>query len=528
MTEQGDFDAVILGGGLAGLTLALQLKQQYADMDILVLERNRHPLPAARHKVGESTVEIGAHYLAETLGLKAHLKQAQLKKFGLRFFFSHGCEHIEKAPELGVKRHLPLPSYQLDRGILENFLGQEVQRRGIDFRHGCTVRRCAVGRGDASHRVEFTQGDQSYSVRSRWLLDTSGRRALLKHQLGLSKDNGHKAHAAWFRLDARIRVDAFVDDPAWRQQCTPPDRWLSTNHLMGPGYWVWLIPLSSGAHSIGIVADSHMHSLDDLRDFDGALKWLECNQPALARHVAPLADKLLDYRFLKNYSHSATQVFSADRWALSGEAGVFLDPFYSPGSDFIAIANHYITTLIGLDRQGQPIDPWAHIFQELFLSFCDNTLSLYQGQYPIFGNPRVMAQKITWDYSYYWGILCLLVFQNRLTDIAVLGDVQDRLQQANALNTRMQALFARWHQAGDDTSPVAPGLTDQAGLEWFVEINRQMLAPVDDAAVRQRIADHVTLLQGLADAITARASATDPALAHEASGAPQPELLDVG
>ncbi|HEV7575605.1 MAG TPA: NAD(P)-binding protein, partial [Caldimonas sp.] len=44
-------DVVITGGGLAGLTLALQLKQTFADLDILVLERRVHPVPVAAHKV---------------------------------------------------------------------------------------------------------------------------------------------------------------------------------------------------------------------------------------------------------------------------------------------------------------------------------------------------------------------------------------------------------------------------------------------------------------------------------------------
>ena len=123
MLDQPQHDVIILGGGLAGLTLAIQLLQATPALRVLVLERRRHPLPAATHKVGESTVEIGANYLDSVLGLKDHLQQSQLKKFGFRFFFSEGRSDIDQVLELGASSYLPTPAYQLDRGILENDLG---------------------------------------------------------------------------------------------------------------------------------------------------------------------------------------------------------------------------------------------------------------------------------------------------------------------------------------------------------------------------------------------------------------------
>ena len=39
MAQQQHYDTIILGGGLAGLTLAMQLKQQNPEIKVLVLER---------------------------------------------------------------------------------------------------------------------------------------------------------------------------------------------------------------------------------------------------------------------------------------------------------------------------------------------------------------------------------------------------------------------------------------------------------------------------------------------------------
>jgi 2-polyprenyl-6-methoxyphenol hydroxylase-like FAD-dependent oxidoreductase len=49
-------DVIVLGGGLAGLTLAIQLKQRDPSIAVTVIERNAHPVREAAFKVGESSV----------------------------------------------------------------------------------------------------------------------------------------------------------------------------------------------------------------------------------------------------------------------------------------------------------------------------------------------------------------------------------------------------------------------------------------------------------------------------------------
>lgn len=517
-------EAIILGGGLAGLCLALQLRGEFPDMDILVLERQQHPLPAAAHKVGESTVEIGAHYFDTTLGLREHLDTAHIRKFGLRYFFSDGRDDVQNTTELGVSRILPAPSYQLDRGIFETYLGEEARRRGIDFRDGATIKQFEVGENGAAHSVRFVDGNGEHRASSRWLLDASGRAALLRRRFELTLDNGHHANAVWFRMDAKLDMDAWYDDAEWRGRVSPPERWRSTNHLMGPGYWAWLIPLGSGAHSGGVVTDAAMHPLEGMRDFDKALHWLHQRQPAMGRAIDAERDTLMDFRFLRGYSHGCKQLFSGDRWALTGEAGTFLDPFYSPGSDFIAIANTYIVALVGHDRAGHNVAPYAHLYQKLYLSFYENTLALFRNQYPLFGNSQVLPTKVIWDYAYYWGVLCQLMFQQRLTDLNLLGEMRPELERAQELHVRMQALFRHWHAAGGrDTRRE---MFDQCALAWFAELNRGLHDTLDDAGIRARLRDNVKLLEGIADAITLRAAHTDARLHAPLSGFPQPLLFD--
>jgi flavin-dependent dehydrogenase len=497
------YDVVILGGGLAGLSLAIQLRQQFAALQILVIERRTHPVPPAAHKVGESCVEIGAHYFDTVLGVKEHLDRHQLKKFGFRFFFSDARTDIDQVAELGASRYLATPSYQLDRGIFENFLGEHARSLGVEFVDGAVVRNFDLGASGASHRVRFDTGEESREAEGRWLIDASGRAGLIKRKLGLAEDNAHEANAVWFRLAAKVDVDEWSADAAWLGRCDPPLRWLSTNHLCGAGYWAWLIPLSSGSHSVGIVCDAKLHPLETMNTFEKALEWFRVHQPRLAQELESKRHLLQDFCFLRNFSYGCKQVFSSDRWALTGEAGLFLDPFYSPGSDFIAIANTYIADLIARDRVGEPFGGRAHAYQQLYFSFYESTLSLYTNQYAMFGDPEVMPVKVIWDYTYYWGVLCQLFFQRRLTDTANISRLATQLAHAQALSRAMQDFMRAWSVLSPKRNEAV--MLDQASLPWFAELNRGLRDELDEEGFRARIIEGVALLDTLASEIVARA-----------------------
>lgn len=445
-------DVAILGGGLAGLTLAIQLKRSRPGTSVVVLEKKEHPVPEAAHKVGESSLHIGAQYFERACGLGEHLEAHQLRKMGLRFFLGEDRGDIVKRTEMGLATWIDAASqYQLDRGRFENALAEIARDQyGVEFLDDCAVRKVELDRD--GHRVAARRGDEDVSIACSWLIDASGRAAILKRKLGLAEGNLHHCNAAWFRIGKRIKIDDFSDDPEWLGRVPTQTRWQSTNHLVGPGYWFWLIPLASDSTSFGLVADPDLVPWEEMRRFSPLMEWLHRNEPQAAEAIEPHRDALQDFRILKHFSHSCKQVYSKDRWCITGEGGYFLDPLYSPGSDAICISNTLVTKFITESLDGNDVDNVIEFYNELYLLLCKKLITTWDHQYPIFGNPGVSAAKFTWDYLPYLSGLALLVTTERIADMDFVLTVITDLDRVAELNVNMQRLLRYWAERDPDAA----------------------------------------------------------------------------
>ena len=448
------FDVVICGGGLAGLTLARQLRREVPEASVAVVERQRRPLPDAAHKVGESSVELGSHYFGVVLGLGDHLRERHLIKNGLRFFPGGGRTHrIAERTEVGPPDLPRVPSFQLDRGRFENDLRAMVEADGVTLLEGFSVREIRLAEGGEPHEVVISEGSQGEprTLRGRWVIDAAGRAGLVRKKLDLTRPSGHLANASWYRVKGRIDVRDLVPESerAWHARDPDHIRWLSTVHFMGTGYWLWLIPLSTGHTSVGVVVHDEVHPFDTIRTLERTKEWIAHHEPFVWEQIAHYEAE--DFLCLRHYSHASAQVFSENRWACVGEAGVFADPFYSPGSDFIGLANSLTTELVRMDLAGEDFRARAAEYDDFYLRFFDVACETYRKAAPCYGQPRVMAAKIYWDDFNYWAFVCQYFFKQlwklppaehaRFVEIA---------KGFAVLSFRAQKLLAEWAKRASD------------------------------------------------------------------------------
>jgi flavin-dependent dehydrogenase len=413
MTQR--FDVVICGGGLAGQTLARQLRREVPSARVAVVERQRRPLPLAAHKVGESSVELSSHYFGIRLGLGEYLHRNQLIKNGLRFFPGGGHTHpLHERTEVGPPQLAKVPSFQLDRGRLENDLRQMNEDDGVTLFEGVSVRQVDLDEADGLHRVTVSEGSGGapFVLEARWVIDAAGRAALLRKKLGLNSPSGHLANSSWFRVPGKLDVSEMVPASETQWHARDPDkiRWLSTVHFMGEGYWLWFIPLASGFTSVGVVVHDSVHSFESIHTLDRTLEWIRRFEPRVHEYLA--GKPIEDFLCLRHYSHGATRVYGKNRWACVGEAGPFADPFYSPGSDFIALGNSFVTELIRMDVAGEDFRGRVDEYDGFYLRFFDVACEVYRKSAPVLGSPRVLPSKVYWDDFNYWAFACQYFFKS--------------------------------------------------------------------------------------------------------------------
>ena len=177
MHTRDGYDVVIIGAGLAGLSLARQLLLN-SNKKILLVER-RSEIPPVRQKVGESLVQVGGYYFSKVLDLEEHLLREHFMKYNLRFYWkTAGRENrgFEDYGQAYIRSFSNVASYQLDRNTFEAEL-LRLNCENPNFTFCAPIADLNVSLSDdGPHSLGFKNNGSDVCVSADWVVDTSGRR----------------------------------------------------------------------------------------------------------------------------------------------------------------------------------------------------------------------------------------------------------------------------------------------------------------------------------------------------------------
>jgi flavin-dependent dehydrogenase len=440
-------DVIIVGGGLAGLTLARQLLL-YTERRVLVLDRREEPAQRSQ-KVGESLVQLSGYYMSRVLDLEEHLLREHYLKYNLRFYWKTPGRHNPAIEDYSCSypRLLSnIATFQLDRNLLESHL-LAANRSHPRFAFVGGVRDVAVdlAAGDEPHRVSFG-GDTRLA---RWVVDASGRGSVLKRRLSLAQDSPIRHGASWCWVDGLVNIEKLTDRTPSdiridrrRQTLGNFPAFLATNHFCGEGCWFWVIPLH-GKTSLGLVYD---RTTVPEREVAPAKKLIEyvCREWPLFARDLPHRTVLNEGRFL-DYAFGATQSISADRWALTGEAGRFTDPLYSPGSDLIAIYNTLIVDAIQTDDRAA-LARKVPLFEALMRAVYQAYVPSYAVSYDCLGDQEAFTLKYAWELAVYFGFYVMPFANDLFTNEQFLPVFLAQFARLGRINESVQRVLSGYFQ----------------------------------------------------------------------------------
>jgi ABC-type nitrate/sulfonate/bicarbonate transport system ATPase subunit/flavin-dependent dehydrogenase len=310
----GELDAqvIIIGGGPAGSTLGAYLAR--AGIDHLILDQAVHPRP----HVGESLVCSTTRIFEDIGFLSVMEREGFVHKHGAVWtHWADQNEHVirfREIPELGLTQDY---TYHVDRGRFDQLLLEHSKQQGSRILQGTRVEKVEFDARATAQGVRVTENGQQRVLRSRLVVDASGRSTVLGSQLRLKKRDALFDQFAvhnWFE-----GVDRGPSETA---------EYIHIHVLSMPRAWVWLIPIDSKITSVGIVtrASDFPKGNESVEQFFA--RHID-SHPLLARRMSS-ARPLHDFAREGNYSYVMDR-FAGDGWLLVGDAARFVDPVFSSG-----------------------------------------------------------------------------------------------------------------------------------------------------------------------------------------------------
>lgn len=299
---------IVVGGGPAGSTVSALLADK--GHRVIVVEKDRHP----RFHIGESLLPRNIPILRK-LGVLDQVAAIGVIKRGADFTAAASSEHtifdFSDALKPDEETAFQVPRAEFDEILLRNAgaRGAVVQERtealDFSFTHDTVTVSLRSADGATPDR----------SITARFLIDASGRDTFVGARLGLKdRDPSHNSAAVYSHFTGVARRGG-------EEAGNISIYWFDHG-------WFWLIPLTGGRTSVGMVCDPMFLKQRD-GDLSAFLSAGFARAPALQQRMTN-ARQIEPARAAGNYSYRMRRIVG-ERFLMVGDAYAFIDPVFSSG-----------------------------------------------------------------------------------------------------------------------------------------------------------------------------------------------------
>jgi flavin-dependent dehydrogenase len=406
-----EYDVVIMGAGYAGVCQARHLLLKIPNIRIAIVDPRSENPSKLDHRPGESTLEAASMFLFSELGLHDYLLEQHTHKAGLNWHWPKDVEKTESLDDyynIWVNRQLTIPSFHLNRLKFDLDVLEMNKQMGAHFYNGRVVD-LDLTPGDELNTVKVKLHDDYIQLKSKHLIDAAGRKFII----GRKTDNlllnpkelpvNIKPSSGWVLVK---NVDRTIFDNSVYSTESLESRYYATNHWMGKGHWLWMIPVDTQTKelSVGLIHHPDVIPSELVNTKEKFYAFLKANHNILYQLLK--SGEHVEFNYWPKIAHTSKKLFSADNWYVIGDAASNFDALYSTGTTMSCIAIESVTEIIraklGNEKDAEKKRDAYHHFNLALARFLNLAVSSQEKQV---GNASIMSWRLYGNYMVWFNTL---------------------------------------------------------------------------------------------------------------------------